>query len=431
MRSDKHKNKNNDRKKIHSDDRFDFLDDESISKNNYNSSSKNTDDYLSKSNDGLDFDRSLFGEVDEKALLKSEKKFQKEFKKSNKKKKKKRGKKKHSFLKFLLVLVLLIGVIAAGLFFYLNTKINKMDFIKTTPAEFSIDDNVDKSLSDYRNVAILGIDARKGEGFEGTRSDAIIIASINKKTNEVKLVSVLRDSYLYMGDGKGNYMLDKVTHAFAFGGAINTCATLNKALDLNISEFIVMDWNSVADVVDIFGGLKLDIKSNEIRDLNKWGPETARNTNRQWKNITTTGEQTLDGAQVATYCRIRKTSGGDEGRTNRMKKVTEALLKTAISNPTKIDKVLDEVLPEIQTNMGTTSFTTLLPHVASFNITKSIGWPKDFYGGIINGKWLAVPKTLESNVIDLHKKAFGQKNYILSDQAHRINQLIISDTGIQ
>ena len=429
MRSDKHKNNKFSNKQIEKDDQFDFLDDDSISKND--SSYTNSPDYSSKNNDGLDFDRSLFGEVDEQELLKSERKFQKELKKSKKRKKTKGGKKKHSFLKFLLVLVLLIGVIAAGLFFYLSTKINKMDFIKTTPAEFCIDDAVDKSLSDYRNVAILGIDARNGEGFEGTRSDAIIIASINKKTNEVKLVSVLRDSYLYMGDGNGNYMLDKVTHAFAYGGAINTCATLNKALDLNISEFIVMDWNSVADVVDVFGGLKLDIQSNEIRDLNKWGPETARNTDREWTYITTTGEQILDGVQVATYCRIRKTSGGDEGRTNRMKKVTEALLKTAVSNSTKIDRVLDEVLPEIQTNMGITSFTTLLPHIATFNITKSIGWPKDFYGGIINGKWLAVPKTLESNVIELHKKAFAQENYILSDQAQRINQLIISDTGIQ
>ncbi|MEG0291422.1 MAG: LCP family protein [Anaerovoracaceae bacterium] len=426
MRSDRHKNKNSkltqkrtERKTV-SEDKIDYIDkDKSIEK------------------EEVLFDRSAYGDFDEKELIKAEKKFQRELKKKNKSRGKKYSKNisdkksKKTWLKVLIVLVLLVAVCAGGFFFYLHTKINKMDLIDTTPAEFDVDPKVEKELSDYRNVAILGIDARKGEGFKGSRSDAIIIASINKRTNEVNLISILRDSHLYMDNGYGQMVLDKVTHAHAFGGAVNTCSTLNRSLDLNISEFIVMDWNSVADVVDIFGGLTINVKSNEIRDLNKWGPETALNTNRQWHMVTQTGEQKLDGAQVATYCRIRKTSGGDTGRTTRMKKVTKALLKEALANPMKIDSVLDKVLPEIQTNMGTGAFTTLLPKIATFNIQKSIGWPYEYYGGIINGKWLAVPRTLESNVKKLHKQAFGQDNYVLSQQAGEIAQIIINQTGVQ
>lgn len=425
MRSDKHKNKSTaltkkrTQRKTVVEDKVDYMD---LDKSN----PKNTgDDFI--------FDRSAYGDYDEDELIKAEKKFKKQAKKNKGKKKKynKSGKRKRTWLKVLLILILVVAVCAGGAFFYLNTKINKMNLIKTSPAEFDVATKVEKELKGYRNVAILGIDARKGEGFKGSRSDAIIVASINKKTSEVNLISVMRDSHLYMDNGYGQKTLDKVTHAHAFGGAVNTCATLNRCLDLNISEFIVMDWNSVADVVDVFNGLELNIKSNELRDLNKWGPETARNTNRQWHNVTKVGKQTLDGAQVATYCRIRKTSGGDTGRTSRMKKVTKALLTAALNDPVKIDKVLDTVLPEIQTNMGTTAFTSLLPKIANFNIKKSIGWPYNYYGGIIKGKWLAVPRTLDSNVKKLHKEAFGQDEYVLSEKAGEIGQLLISQTGVQ
>lgn len=358
------------------------------------------------------------------------------------KRKKKKGKrdirreevKKHrkgGCLKAFIMLLLLAGVLAAGFYFYLDSKVSKMQHVHVAPHEFRISHKAERELADYRNVAVLGIDARKGESYKGTRSDAIIIISLNRKTDDVNLISVMRDTYVPMKSMYGQETWEKITHAHAYGGAVNTCASLNRCLDLNIEEFIVMDWKSVADTVDQMGGITVRVMPNELRDLNKWGPETARNTNRVWRPMWNTGRVKLDGAQAATYCRIRKTSGGDPGRTKRMKKVMIALLREAKSDPLKVDGVLDKVLPEIQTNMDTRAITSLVPKLASFDIKKSIGWPYEYYGGIINGTWLAVTRTMESNVQKLHRQAFGQKNYRLSHEAKQISNLIIQKTAIQ
>lgn len=358
-------------------------------------------------------------------------------KSKGKMKKKKSGngnngkKKKRIWPKVLIVLLILIGVSAAGAYYFLDTQLSKFDYVETDYEEFGIDEGVADKLDGYRNIAILGTDERQGESSETSRTDAIIIATVNEDTGDITLTSVMRDSYLLMDDRYGESFLDKATHAHAFGGPVNTCKMLNQSLDLNISEFIVMDWVSVADTVDALGGITIDVQENELADLNKWGPETASNTGREWTEITSTGEQRLDGVQAATYCRIRKTSGGDPGRTERMKKVVMAVLAEAKSHPTKITNVTDSVLPEIRTNMNTSAFTSLIPKLLDFNISKSVGYPFNYWGGIMDdGIWYAVPTTLEENNARLHEEVFGDTDYQMSNKAAEINQKIISETGI-
>lgn len=352
-------------------------------------------------------------------------------KQKNKKTKGKKKKKKRRIIPMILVIILiLLGAGVASAYFFLDSQIEKFDHVDISKSDLKIDSDVASDLKNYTNIAVLGIDARAGEDPTKCRTDAIIVATINKKTGDITLTSMMRDSYMLMDDISGNELLDKATHAHAFGGPTNTIKMLNQTLDLNIEKFIVMDWNSVADVVDSMGGITVDVKANEIRDLNKWGPETARNTDRTWTPITKTGKQTIDGAQAATYCRIRKTSGGDPGRTNRMKKVMTALLAKAKSNPTKITEMTDKVFPEIRTNMTTSDFMSLLPKVVGLNIKESVSYPFNYWGGILNGKWLAVPTTLEDNVKTLHEKLFDQKDYNPSNTVKEISQRIISNTGI-
>lgn len=342
----------------------------------------------------------------------------------------KKKKKKRIWPKVLIVLLILIGVAVAGAYYFLDTQLSKFDYVETNYEEFGIDETVAENLDGYRNIAILGTDERQGESSDTSRTDAIIVATINESTGDITLTSVMRDTYLLMDDINGEPMLDKATHAHAFGGPVNTCKMLNQSLDLNISEFIVMDWVSVADTVDALGGITVDVQENEIADLNKWGPETAANTDRTWTDITSTGEQRLDGAQAATYCRIRKTSGGDPGRTERMKKVVTACFDEVKSHPTKITQVTDKVLPEIRTNMNTSAFTSLVPKLLDLNISKSVGYPFNYWGGILVEKWIAIPTTLEENNARLHEEVFGDKNYQMSNKAAEINQQIISETGI-
>ncbi len=340
-------------------------------------------------------------------------------------------KKKRIWPKVLVILLVLIGVCAAGAYYFIDTQLSKFDYVETDYEEFGIDEGVAEKLDGYRNIAILGTDERQGESEDTARTDAIIIATVNESTGDITLTSIMRDSYLLMDNRYGESILDKATHAHAFGGPVNTCKMLNQSLDLNISEFLVMDWVSVADTVDALGGITIDVQENELADLNKWGPETAANTGREWTEITSTGEQRLDGVQAATYCRIRKTSGGDPGRTERMKKVVMAVLAEAKSHPTKITSVTDSVLPEIRTNMNTSAFTSLIPKLLDFNISKSVGYPFNYWGGIMDdGIWYAVPTTLEENNARLHEEVFGDTDYQMSNKAAEINQKIINETGI-
>lgn len=328
------------------------------------------------------------------------------------------------------ILILLL-ILAVGIVAYLMYILGNLDSVDTKGKNFAISQKVDDELGNYRNIAILGSDARKGEGYDGSRTDAIIILSINKSTEDTKTISVMRDSYIKIRNSNGELTLDKITHANAFGGGVNTISSLNRNLDLNIKEFMIFNWKAVADTVDSLGGVEVNVKSNEIWDLNHWGPETGRNVGRPYKKITKTGVQTLDGTQATTYCRIRKNSGGDNGRAGRYSKVMRAVLKKAVVSPTKINTLSKNVLPQIRTNMTRGQIASLMLKSPFMDMKGGISWPKDYYGGLINGVWYAVPRTLDSNVKRLHRQAFGQMDYTLSPKASQISDEIINTTGIR
>ncbi|WP_173327640.1 LCP family protein [Eubacterium pyruvativorans] len=328
-----------------------------------------------------------------------------------------------------LILILLILLLVFTGFFINMTR--HMDRVDTSSQDLAIASSVASDLKGYRNIAILGSDARKGEGYDGSRTDAIIVLSINRKTNDVRMISVMRDSYLKMKYTDGRLILDKITHAHHYGGGGDTIAALNRSLDLNISEFLLFNWKAVADTVDALGGVTVNVRRNEIRDLNHYGPETARNVGGRYIRITRPGTQTLNGTAAATYCRIRKHSGGDAGRARRYKEIVAAVIRKAAVSPGKLPKLTEKVMPEIRTNMSSLDLTTLVYRAPFFHMKKSVSWPKAYWGGIIGGVWYAVPATLQSNVIWLHRRAFGQQNYRLSGQCSAINREIIAQTGVQ
>ncbi len=153
----------------------------------------------------------------------------------------------------------------------------------------------------------------------------MIIASINEKTNEVKLISVYRDTYVYVTEN-GTKRLDKITHAYSYGGAQNTLKSLNEALDLNITEFVTVNFDAVIAAVDSLGGVYIDLDSSEIKYINDYIDATSQSSGIKSSHITSTGRQKLDGVQAVAYSRIRYTAGGDYKRTERMRTVVEAML---------------------------------------------------------------------------------------------------------
>lgn len=326
---------------------------------------------------------------------------------------------------FILLLILAMLLIA-----FLWSMMGNFEKQDTSNVNWGISQAAAEGLKGYRNIAILGSDARKGEGYDGSRTDAIIILSIRKKDGRIRLISVMRDSYLKLALPSGALTLDKITHAHAYGGGADTCAALNRSLDLNIQEYVIFNWKAVADTVDALGGVTVNVRHNELRDLNHYGHETAVNVGGHYTRILHSGRQRLDGVQAATYCRIRKTSGGDTGRARRYKTIVAAVIKEAMLSPIGIQKMSKNVLPEIRTNMSRVGMMTAVLGAPGYDMEKSVAWPKSYYGGILNGVWYAVPTTLSANVTWLHEKAFGQSNYIPSGDCSQISSEIVGRTGI-
>ena len=347
-------------------------------------------------------------------------------------KEKKKSKKSRKALKIVLIVILVLVVIIAAVFAagytYIYSMLEEMNQETINLNEVSIDDAVADELSDYRNIALFGIDSREDDYGRGNRSDCIIIASVNKKTNEVKLVSVYRDTYLLL-TGRN---LDKVTHAYSYGGAELAVSTLNANLDLNIEEYVTVNFDAVVDAVDALGGIRMEITSDEVKYINNYIDENNRVTGHNSSHITTAGTYNLDGVQALAYSRIRYTAGGDYKRTERMREVLEAMLNKAKTlSVSELINFVNIMLPKISTNISSNDIIGLAPALLNLNISESNGWPEETQGATIGGVYYGVPVTLSENVTKLHEELFDQQGYTPSETVQNISEQIVTRTGIQ
>ena len=127
------------------------------------------------------------------------------------------------------------------------------------------------------NVALFRLDSRDGELSGGVRSDSIMIVSINNKTGDVKIISVYRDTLLKQQDGS----YEKANAAYSFGGPQEAVAMLNWNLDLDITKYASVNFNSLADIIDILGGVEVELTSEEIFWLNGYAAETSQVVGRR------------------------------------------------------------------------------------------------------------------------------------------------------
>lgn len=341
---------------------------------------------------------------------------------------KKKNKGLKIFLRVLIVIIVIILGIAIAGYSFVHNKLSKMKTEYIDKTAIGISEEAKDSLKGYRNIALLGIDSRADDYGTGNRSDCIIIASINEKTKEVKLLSVYRDTYVYVTEN-GNKKLDKITHAYSYGGAQNTLKSLNEALDLNITEYVTVNFDAVIAAVNALNGVEIDITSEELKYINDYIDATSQSSGVKSSHLSKAGRQTVDGVQAVAYSRIRYTAGGDYKRTERMRTVVTAMAKKAKTlNIGQLNKLADEILPRVSKNIENNDIIALIPSALSFDITESLGWPYNVKG-ISTTAWYGVPVTLESNVIRLHKELFGQEDYKVSETVKEMNDAIIKKTG--
>ncbi len=340
-------------------------------------------------------------------------------------------KKMNLFLKILLILIvaILIIVIAAfsTVYIMLNKKLDKIEYINISKTDVYIDEDVEQNLSSYRNIALFGIDARSDTFSAGNRSDCIMIVSINETTNDVKIASVYRDTYL---DIKG-YGLDKVNHAYSFGGPALAISTLNKNLDLNISEFVAINFDTVRTAVNSVGGVTMTLDSQEVKYINGYIDALNKQFGTSSSHITKPGTYNLDGVQALAYSRIRYTDGGDYKRTERMRDVLLAAFNKAGSMGVgELNKLADEMLPHISTNISKNEILAFIPKFTSYKVQNNFGWPYNTKG-YTGAAWYGVPVDLETNVKELHQELFDEEDYEPSATVKEISQSIINKTGYQ
>ena len=340
--------------------------------------------------------------------------------------KNKKGKK--VFFRVLVVFLMILAILAGIATYFIGDKLGKINKETIDETAIGLTEETNKALSGYRNIALLGIDSREDDYGLGNRSDCIIIASINQKTKDVKLISVYRDTYMQIEEN-GKSRLDKVTHAYSYGGAQNALKALNTNLDLNITEYVTVNFDAVIVAVNALGGVEINIDSEELKYINSYIDATSSSSGVSSTHITKTGTQTLDGVQAVAYSRIRYTSGGDYKRTERMRTVIEAMMKKAKTlSISKLNSFADTILPRISTNISAGEILALIPSIASFDIKESLGWPYETKG-ITLDRWYGVPVTLESNVKKLHQEAFKQEDYEVSETVKNISDQIINKTG--
>ena len=370
------------------------------------------------------------------------KKIQEKHSAKQKELKKKTSAKKIIFrILIIIILVVLLALLVA--YFFINGKLSKLNHKDLDTNQLGIDTSVQDEMKDYRNIAILGVDSRSDTYSSDYRTDSIMVASINKKTGDIQLFSIYRDTYVQMElNGKTYY--DKINHAY-YNGPENTIKTINKNLDLNIDDFALADFNAVRDLVNAVGGIDLDITREELKYINNYILDVNKVTGSKSKNITSAGTQHVDGTQAVAYCRIRYTTGWDFKRTERMRTVLQKTVnKIKNLSLTQLNSLLNEMLPKIETSLSKTEIYTLVPQLLKMNISKSFGWPYQTVGtefdnakygpsdGVKIGKdYYGTPKTLESNVVKLHQEVYGQTNYVVSENVKTISEKIKTITGVK
>ena len=315
------------------------------------------------------------------------------------------------------------------------------------PAKLDIDPAVKQgeTMKGYMNVALFGVDIsreRKDDSgatvglmsandqrwsglIKGYRSDTMMIASINMDTGDIKLVSVLRDTFLNTGDNA----YSKCNAAYAKGGAEAAVKMLNSNLDMNIENFVTVSYWALVNVIDALGGVDIDVSSSELVHLNNYGISIGQTMNVTYQKLASPGLQHLTGIQAAAYCRIRYV-GNDQARTSRQREVLKAI--EAQAKKADLDSLLkafNAVQSDIYTSFQAEDIMTLITHIADYRIAEEGQFPKEGIYSIKNmgakGSCI-VTEDLEKNVKWLHEFLFDDQEYAVTNTVKDFSKYIKS-----
>lgn len=306
-----------------------------------------------------------------------------------------------------------------------------------------------EKMEEYTTIALFGIDARGEEFDKITHSDSIIVVNINNKTGEVKMVSMYRDTYVRIVKNDGTVSYDKLTNAYFLGGAECAINTLNTNYDLNIKDYAIINFSGLSDLIDLLGGIEVNLTKTEMKYVNGYLTETRKITGKKAPDLKTYGDNIhLTGLQAVAYCRIRYTTFIDEdgkklnndyGRTARQRLVINKLVDKAKS--AGADKILDMVniifKGQSQEKTFMTSLTyeeiiDMIPTLLNFAMVQEEGkggFPYSLDTKTINKSSVVCHRGLSYNVKKLHEYLYDDTDYEPTKMVQSINETLIKITG--
>lgn len=261
-------------------------------------------------------------------------------------------------LSILLVLILS----GAAYVTYLSNKVTRVDLDRSDVTNTG--QTVAKEDADVITVALFGTDY---EGAEVGASDSTMILSINTKTNEIKLMSLMRDIYLDLPDG-GKQNLN---YTMSDGGPSLILKTINYNFNLNVDKFVQVDLTNLPVVIDILGGVTLDITADELNFINNYISHIDGNNGTSTQKLSSPGLQLVNGTQAAAYCRIRYTEGRDYKRTERQRDVLSALFNEVKNiSISDVPSLISNLLPLVSTNLTNSEILSISTKVLGMGVTE-------------------------------------------------------------
>lgn len=315
---------------------------------------------------------------------------------------KKFSKSKKLIISILSVILILLAT-AASYTYYLSSKVNRIEVDREDVVDTGKE--VPKEAEDVITIALLGSDY--SEYYDVSSSDATMILSINAKNNTIKLGSLMRDIYLDLPDGgKSN-----LNYTILNGGPSALLKAVNYNFNLNIDKFVHVDLERLPKIIDLLGGVEIEITQDELNYINGYIDNIDQHNGTKTEHINSVGKQLLNGTQASAYCRIRYTDGRDFKRTERQRDVLSALfVKFKDINLAKVPGLINEILPLVTTNLTNNEIISIS--------TKALGM------GINNIEQGRFPS--DSNIINAEITDMYHTNIDIEGTTKELHQFIYS-----
>lgn len=370
----------------------------------------------------------------------------KNYKKSRKYKKMRR--RKIIFGIEITVLLILSGILFV--YAWINRSMDKMNQDTLDSSQIQINSevkaNTDLSqMSGTQVIALVGVDARGVEGSElaeSMNSDTIILCCIDHDKQEIRMVSIMRDTWMNMAKYTDEYYeFDKANSAYNRGGPESMLSMLNTNLDFALTDYVTVNFKALADAIDVLGGLDIEMTNAECVHANNYNREVSEAQGVEYEAIPydeNLGDdysevRHVSGALATSYARIRYGGGDDAKRTSRQRIVINLMVQKLKQNPTKIPEILDKVMGNVSTSLTKNEILELGMHAVTYTMGTSYAYPFQLcYGeNVVNalGEDVVIPVTLEFNVRELHEYLYPGLSYEPSAAVTEYSDYIARKSG--